>query len=314
VYHFLQVKNRAVGVERKVRSESNKRVDIVVPGKRDFYIEIKNINEPELAALKETFAEEICLPLSKIKSPYFVHFRFFKSELQRLSLQDFQPLISRIEDATEKRVPGAWIFYPSQEDGLLSFLLEKATLPHCTLGRYGYGKDWPYCFYSEEYLEKEIENEEKILEQPSLEKKERVLHLQSLKRYRLLKDNSPFFTELELKLSILRGIKDSEMKFPAPSENGLNILLLHFGGVKPVALADIVTVDLARWYYSLEEGRGKDRWWDFYDIWAREEGFQKEGIIDAIVSLLGRGIEEPYRWKIVYARRGLTELESVLLS
>lgn len=311
VHYLLEVKNRALGVERKARPDSNKRVDIALFGQRDIYMELKNVNEPELAALKENFAEKIRLPLGEIKSPYFLHIRFFRSELQSAS-GGFQTLIKRIEEELKNGKRRGWIPYPSQKDAYLSFLLEKSALPHCTLGRYGYGGYWPYCLYSEEYLERELEKEEKILKRPFLKEETRALHQRNLKRYRLLRDNSPFLTELELKLSVLRGIRDSELKFPVASENVLNILLLHFGGQKPSSMADTLAGDMVRWYYSLGEGRGKDRWWEYYGIWAEEEGFQVEGKIDAFVSLLGRGMEEPYLWKIVYARRGRTELEGLL--
>ncbi|HHT9152448.1 MAG TPA: hypothetical protein ACFYEM_02800 [Candidatus Hypogeohydataceae bacterium YC40] len=313
VYHFQEVKNRALAVERKARPDSNKRVDIVVFGQSDFYIELKNVNEPELATLKEEFAEKIPLPLSKIKAPYFVHFRFFRSQLQRLSPQNIQPLPERIEEEIKKGEKREWIPFPSQKEAFLSFSLEKsAQLLHCILGRYGYGEDWPYCLYSEEYLEKKLESEKKILEKPFPKEEHQASHLYNLKRYGLLRDNSPFLAELELKMSVLRGIRDSELKFSTPSENMLNILLLHFNGKKPQSMADTVAGDLARWYYSLGDERGEDRWREFYEIWAGEEGFQREGKIDAFVNLIGRGIEEPYQCKIVYARRDRNELERLL--
>jgi hypothetical protein len=320
VYHLLEVKNRALGVERRVRPDSNKRVDIVVFGQRDFYIELKNVNEPELSALKEGFAERIRLPLSELKFPYFVHFRFLRSEPQGLSWETSGPLIQWIKEGLEgggwhalnQNGSGqGWMPYPSQE-AVLSISLERAALPNCKLGRYGYGKDWPYCLYSEEYLEKELEKERKVLERPSLREESRLLHERNLRLYQLLRANSPFLVELELKQSVLRGIRDSELKFPAPTVNVLNVLLLHFGGQRPESMADTITSDLARWYYSLPEGRDEDRWWEYYGLWAEEEGFKKEGKIDAFVSLVGRGIEEPFQWKVIHAQRGRVELEGLL--
>ncbi len=316
VYYLLEVKNRALGVERKVRPNSNKRVDIVVFGQEDFYIELKNVNEPELTVLKESFAEKIRSPLSKLEFPYFVHFRFFRPKLQELSQENFQTLLEKIREEIEKEGRRGWIPFPSQKDASLNFSLEKSTLSHCSLGRYGYGEDWPYCLYSEEYLEKELEKEKKVLMRPFVKEDTRLLHERNLRKYRLLLDNSPFLVELELKQSVLRGIRDSELKFPVPSENTMNVLLLHFSGQVPESVADTVAGDLTRWYYSSERDKveppRQDRWWEYYWIWAEEVGFQREGKIDALVSLLGRGIEEPYHWKIVYARRGKTELEGLL--
>lgn len=313
VYHLLEVKNRALGVERKVRPNSNKRVDIVVFGHRDFFIELKNVNEPELVTLKESFAEKISLPLSKLKFPYFVHIRFFRPELRRIYRENFQPLVQKIKEELEKDGRQGWIPYPSRKEPFLSFMLEKSSLPHCNLGRYGYGEDWPYCLYSEAYLEKELDKERRLLEQPSLKEETRLLHERNLKKYHLLRNNSHLLEELELKQSVLRGIRDSELKFPTPSEGVLNILLLHFSGRIPSSMADTLVGDLVRWYYSLEEGRDKDKWWEYYGVWAEEEGFQKERKIDAFINLLGLGIEKPFQWKIVYARRGRAELDGLLL-
>ncbi len=312
VYHLLEVKNKAVGVERKVRPDSNKRVDIMVFGEKDLYIEIKNVNEPELVILKDDFADKIRLPLSRINYPYFIHFRFFRPQMPKLSQENFQPLVERIKEELEKEGGQGWIAYPSQKSASLSFSLEKSPLPFCSLGRYGFGERWPYCLYSEEYLENLLEKETKASVKSIQDDMTRTVHERNIRRYKFLKDNSDSLVELELKHSVLRGIKDSELKFPTPSAQALNVIALHFSGQQPPTMADIVADDLVRWYYSSEEGRNRDKLWEYYELWAEEERFHRLGKIDAFVSLSGKGIKGPYSWKIIYARWGKKELEEIL--
>lgn len=315
VYFFSEVKKRAVGIERKIRPDSSKRVDIVLPGKRIFYIEVKNINDPELPWLKEEFCDVMGRKLRGLGRGYFVNFLFFRPTRLSLSEEEMEEVLDRIKRiGLAGAVSSPLFYYPSQANPILAFSLEKCDgLTNLEVGSYGYGGHWQYNLYSERYLEVAIDKERETLTGPSMKVKERHQHERNLRRYQLLKENSAFLEELELKQSLLRGIKDAELKFPSPEEGSLNILLIHYGWRGPRLAGENLARDIAGWYYfeGADRSGPGDRWRDYYDIWAEEEDFKREGRIDAFVIFWGTGIEDAYQWKIIYTRRAEEELREL---
>ncbi|HHT9117262.1 MAG TPA: hypothetical protein ACFYD1_01405 [Candidatus Hypogeohydataceae bacterium YC38] len=315
VYLFSEVKKRAVGIERKVRPDSNKRVDMVLPGKRVFYIEVKNINDPELPWLKEKFCNVMGQKLRGLGKGYFVNFLFFRPARLSLSEEEMEEVLGRIKKTTGLTVSSSLFYYPSQTNPTLAFSLERCEgLSRLEVGRYGYGGHWQYNLYSERYLEVEIDKELGALKNPSIKAEEKRGHERNLRRYRLLKENSAFLEELELKQSLLRGIKDAEMKFPSPEEDSVNILLIHYGWQGPRLAGENLARDVVGWYYFevADRGRPGDRWRNYYDIWAEEEGFKREKRIDAFVIFWGTGVEDAYQWKIIFSRKAEEEIKELL--
>lgn len=292
---FSRQKNFAIGIERNIR-ENNKKIDITIYDKKNYYVEVKNINEPEHTRRETLFCNDISNKLVTIKKPYFVNFNFFHHK--KLECQN--ALIKFIKEKAENEEAEKSHYFPDEDKPMLSLeLQEDPSLTHLELGLYGYGEVGARCnvplHVKNEFLKNQLtELERKIRERTQSGKSASMFEYQ-LEKYKLLKDNKNLRSELFIKESLIKHIKDTEEKFLNAEPDSLNILTIPLGQWGQPYMVE----DLQSWYFyppqaDPPEGRS-DLLFRLYDFYARDIGFQKRMNIYVFAALEGRGLVDKYK-------------------
>ena len=113
-----------------------------------------------------------------------------------------------------------------------------------------------------------------------------------LEKSKTLKDNKNLRSELFIKESLIKHIKDTEEKFLNAEPDSLNILAIPLGQWGQLYMVK----DLQSWYsYNSPPENRLDLLFRLYDFYARDIEFQKRMNIHAFVALEGRGLVDRYR-------------------
>ena len=132
-----------------------------------------------------------------------------------------------------------------------------------------------------------------------------------LEKYKLLKDNKNLRSELFIKESLIKHIKDTEEKFLNAEPDSLNILAIPLGQWGQPYLVE----DLQSWYFYNRSPKGRsDTLFRLYDFYARDIEFQKRMNIHAFVALEGRGLVDKYKISF-FAKNGdnIKDLTTIFL-
>ncbi|MGR3310698.1 MAG: hypothetical protein ACUZ77_07970 [Candidatus Brocadiales bacterium] len=301
-YLFSKEKNFAIGIERNNRKNS-KKVDITIYNKRNYYVELKNVNEPEYARRETLFCNEVSKKLATIKKPYFVNFNFFHH--RRLECPN--ALIEFIKETAENEETEKCHYFHDEDVPMLFFAFkEDPNLTHLELGLYGYGEGKLSNFKKNEFLNNQLAELERKITENRLSGKPTSMFEYQLEKYKLLKDNKNLRSALFIKESLIRHIKDTEEKFLNTEPDSLNILAIPLGLWGQPYLVE----DLQSWYSYNQPPEGhSDPLFRLYDFYARDIGFKKRRNINAFVALEGRGLVDKY--KISFFTKNVNDIKAL---
>lgn len=132
-----------------------------------------------------------------------------------------------------------------------------------------------------------------------------------LEKSKALKDNKNLRSELFIKESLMKHIKDTEEKFLNAEPDSLNILAIPLGLWGQPHMVE----DLQWWYFYNYPPEGRlDPLLRLYDFYAKDIGFQKRMNIYAFVVLEGRGLVDKYKISF-FAKNGdnIKDLENIFI-
>lgn len=259
--HFFAVNKRmAVAVERKARTDNNKRIDIIINSEKTYYLEVKNLNKPKLTPKEFDFLRHVkeMLGVYQFREPYLIHINIFDHKRLKFKNCHLDFILERLayhKESTHKQLAtdkSTFWFFPDKNSPIFSFaFIFKPEFPYLDLESYSMNSNRLDFSIKKRIIEGIKDAEAKFL------------------------DSGQGHVNI---LAIPIGTYDFES---AVSE------IQHWYYGFP-SLANQKKNDHPEADLILEH----------YDIYSKIIDFSKKGKIDIIVTVTGRGLLENYSWNL----------------
>ncbi|MEW6188939.1 MAG: hypothetical protein AB1466_02325 [Actinomycetota bacterium] len=169
-FHLSEVKGFGIEIERKV-GEGEKRVDITIFNGKNYYIEVKNINEPKYSEREKNFLDSIQGKLSEIKKPYYIDFYFYDYRSLEYEGSLMRCIKDRAETADEDSIEDVYFHYPNEYEPVLAFSFRKSgDLNHLELCLYGSSEEKYFSWVHKRSVIRGIWDAEQKFPQPGGDK------------------------------------------------------------------------------------------------------------------------------------------------